>query len=96
MVRLRGKKVGEFYATAGVRQGCPVSPLIFAICVDCLLRRISTFDGIHTVRAFADDIGAVLADWRLMNGLLGVFYSFAAFSGLHLNLPKTILLPSGP
>ena len=76
--------------------GVPCRPLIFAICVDCLLRRISTFDGIHTVRAFADDIGAVLADWRLMNGLLDVLDSFAAFSGLHLHLPKTVLVPSGP
>ena len=48
-----------FTARCGVRQGCPISPLIFATVVDILLRRlVRRYEGI-VLRAFADDIGIV-------------------------------------
>jgi hypothetical protein len=48
---------------SGVRQGCPLSPLIFALCVDMLLRSLEQIPGI-TSRAFAGGIGTIIDDFR--------------------------------
>ena len=39
----------------GVKQGCPLSPLIFALCYDALLEKLET-GGIGNFYAFADDL----------------------------------------
>ena len=57
-----GQDFPGFRLESGVRQGCPLSPLLFAVCVDILLRMIAQRLGDATVRAFADDIAAVLSD----------------------------------
>ena len=50
-----------------------------------------------TVRAFADDIALTLHDFWQHAGLLQkVFEEFGAVSGLHLNLPKTVVIPLWP
>jgi hypothetical protein len=80
---------------SGVRQGCPLSGLLFAICVDTLLRRISSDLGpLEKLGAFADDIGLVVLDfWKSSPTLQRVFDEFSQISGLHLNLNKTVMIP---
>ena len=87
-VVLRRHYSHEFEVTAGVRQGCPISPLIFAAVVDLLLRRLNRIYCTATLRAFADDIGMILRNLTDATMAFFVFEEFAIFSGLKLNLVR--------
>ena len=81
----------------GVRQGCPISPLLFAAAVDVLLRRLQQKIPGGCIRAFADDIGLVVEEWARDCGIAEkIFNEFATMSGLELNIPKTVCIPLWP
>ena len=81
---------------SGVKQGCPLSPLLFAVCVDILLRRLTNELGENEVREFADDIAAALTDFVQAPILEELFTEFEAISNLGLNLKKTVCIPLWP
>ena len=91
-IKLGGRVFNGPTLYSGVRQGCPLSMILFAICVDPLIRQIA--DCLDTeidevVAAFADDIGLVLADiTRTLPRILALFQSFGNLCGLKLNLSK--------
>ena len=90
----QGKRYEGFSMEAGVRQGCPISPLLFAASVDILLRILNKRIQGCTIKAFADDIGAVLQDWERDSPIAEeVFNTFAEMSGLELNMKKTACIP---
>ena len=86
----RGFAVGP-----GIRQGCPLSPVLFAAVVDLLLRMLRARLGPDVcIRAFADDVGIVLTDVRSQLPLLArALREFGSISGMHINLPKTVGIP---
>ena len=83
---------------AGVRQGCPLSGLLFAICVDVLLQNIARALGSHEIlRAYADDSALVIKDYRKSAPAIAiVFKEFAQISALELNIRKTVFIPLWP
>jgi len=76
-VRFCGHLADGFAASSGFRQGCPLSPLLFAVVVDILLRRLCRLYVKSTVHAFADDIGIVVTNYKMLAGLLALFTEFA-------------------
>ena len=82
---------------SGIKQGCPLSPLLFVTVVDMLLRRITDEIPEATPRAFADDIALTLLNFGdRVNSLQSLFNGFSQISGLYLNLPKTVIIPLWP
>jgi hypothetical protein len=96
-LKLKGRLFPSFTATSGVRQGCPLSPLLFVICVDVLLRRLAKLLPESCIRAYADDNAMTTPNFIRDGGLiLALYKEFAEVSNLKLNLPKTVLIPLWP
>ena len=105
VMSFQGNVYKGFDMECGVRQCCPISPLLFAASIDILLRYIilnlekiedTSEDGAvrGAIKAFADDIGAVIEDWdRDGPKLEAIFREFAIMSGLEFNNPKTVAIP---
>ncbi len=84
--------------TSGIRQGCPLSPLVFAMVMDLLLRRLnSRVPGRHVHKAFADDVGVGLEDFAAqLPKLICILTEFGTISGMKVHLEKTVGLPLWP
>ena len=92
----QGQMYDGFPMTAGVRQGCPLSPLLYAVVAEVLLDRIEHECPAALVRAYADDTAVVTTDFRRDGPVLQCIYSeFGCISGLHLNAQKSIIIPLG-
>ncbi len=85
-----------FSIRSGIRQGWPLTTLLFAVCGDLLLRRLQQLLPGDLCRAYADDIGLVAKDlFASAEVFVKVFEEFAEISGLTLNLVKTVFVPLG-
>ena len=83
-----------FRITAGIRQGCPLSPLLYVLVTEPFNRQLDRMESRRGRCTFADDLAYVGARGRQAWPLLQrLFQSLAAASGLHLNVSKTVLLP---
>jgi hypothetical protein len=86
-----------FTMTSGVRQGCPLSPLLYALAADALLEKISKSVDDVWVRAYADDTAIIVTDfWEQAPRLAEVFETFGNLSNLRLNFEKCVIIPLHP
>lgn len=89
----------------GVRQGCPLSPMLFVLSLDPFIRKIRKTPNIRglpvpgqgtvTVSAYADDITVFVRDGDSINSLIQDFTRYAQLSGAKLNMEKSTLQPLG-
>lgn len=102
-VRTNNTRSGYFPLHRSTRQGCPLSPLLFAIAIEPLsiaLRSDSSIMGIkrmgteQKVSLYADDLLLYISDLdRSIPTALGVLKSFGSISGYKLNLSKSEIFP---
>ena len=93
-VSFGGSSFEGFAVGAGIRQGCPISPLLFAVVVDIVLRRLRRLIPGSVVKAFADDIAIVVEDVGSALPILEhIFQDLERMAGLFLNRPKCVLIP---
>ena len=94
-IRFAGCTKRAFLVLAGVKQGCPLSGLLFVIVCDSLLRALCKqirLPGV--IGAFADDIAIVTSQvWLVLPGLRRLFKMLAKISCLNLKMKKCVLVP---
>lgn len=92
-----------FTLSRGCRQGCPISPLLFALAVEPLaiaIRSHNVIKGIkigtneHKLSLYADDLLVYLTNPQLyISPLLRVFEEYSDISGYKLNYEKSEAFP---
>lgn len=101
---LNGFRSSTVLFEAGVRQGCPLSPLLYLCVGEAMLRHLKADPQLgivcagvrHVAKQFADDTQVFLSSRASVDNLQHAMTVFCDASGQQLNLPKCSLLPVGP
>uniref|UniRef100_A0A8C5PIJ7 Reverse transcriptase domain-containing protein n=1 Tax=Leptobrachium leishanense TaxID=445787 RepID=A0A8C5PIJ7_9ANUR len=101
-VRVNGALTQSFPISNGTRQGCPLSPLLFALSLEPLLASIRTNEGIeglqgkahcHKVAAYADDLMFLLTNpVKSLPVVVRELHKFGTLAGLAINEEKSEIL----
>lgn len=75
----------------GVKQGCPLSPLIFAVCMNALIIKLETIAGLQ-LWAYVDDLAMAITSLFAIVQAMILIDEFAITSGLGVNRDKSALM----
>uniref|UniRef100_A0A8C5LTV4 Reverse transcriptase domain-containing protein n=1 Tax=Leptobrachium leishanense TaxID=445787 RepID=A0A8C5LTV4_9ANUR len=105
MVTTNGLNSSSFILERGTRQGCPLSPLLFNLALEPLLRILQTCPDLSGIRvgsqevrivAFADDLLLFLSQPdKALPTLVTYLEEFHLASGFQINYNKTLAIPLG-
>jgi hypothetical protein len=89
-VRILGQSTSptEFDAITGVRQGCPISPLLYLIIVDLLVYKLVDVKGVIGLGCYADDNGIVLNRKGALRDVMAVIKLYEKATGVLINVGK--------
>ena len=99
LLKLHGRVFKGPTVHSGVRQCCPLSGLLSAICADVLLLKLQDIlhDKDEVSRAFADDTAVVIHYYaKCVATPANLFRDYAKISGLDHNINKTLFIPLWP
>jgi hypothetical protein len=97
---VRGSTYPGFRIFCGVRQGCPLSGTLFALCFHPIILHMSDMMYRHSMNisfhifAYADDLACILFEfWRQLQPFAQCLLLVASAAGLHINWRKVQLVP---
>ncbi len=84
-----GRRGTSICLSASIRQGCPLSPLLFVIAVDGIIRRVALESKDTFVRMYADDTAMVMKNLTAELPILAnIFTDLQEASHLAFNILK--------
>ena len=83
------------HMTNGLKQGCPLSPILFNLALDPLLSHLNLIPEID-VKAYCDDIGIGFRDWQVIPNALHHLSAFNNATGMTSNTKKTFFITTDP
>ena len=95
----------EVKMSAGIRQGCPISALLFILSVEVMASQIKSNNNIkgitcdnveYKISQYADDSNLLIADINSIEYAINIVKNFSAVAGPKLNMLKTEGLWLGP
>ena len=98
-IELNGTLSDSIPLNKGVRQGCPLSMLLFIIVTDILSQKINQAKNIHGIKLlsntikiqqYADDTSIILTDEDDITELANILNNFSAQSGLALDIKNHV------
>ena len=94
VVRVNGHLSEPFEITRSVRQGCPLSSLLYVLTLEPLLRKLEVLRGIpfelgrgRAVSAYADDVTVMVSDTTEVEVVGTVLKEYEAVTRAKINFP---------
>ena len=87
-----------FQLTRGIRQGCPLSALLFLLIAEVIANTLRSCENVRGIKVkkteiklcqFADDMTLFVSDMQSVEKALALFEEFHQYAGLKLNKSKT-------
>lgn len=102
-VIVHGRVSDKFSVQRGVRQGCPLSPVLYVLAIEPLLQRLASHPRIVSfplppgapsapIFAYADDLTIVVPDESSLCSALDVIGQYGRASGARLNTAKSSVM----
>jgi ribonuclease HI/endonuclease/exonuclease/phosphatase family metal-dependent hydrolase len=82
-------------SVTGVKQGCPISPILYLIVVNLMINQLSKVKSIVAMGSYADDNGLILDSTRDMMKILNIIKDYEAATGAKLNMGKSTVMAIG-
>jgi len=96
ILQVNGTSPAHIITSTGVKQGCPLSPILFIITFDPLIHQLAQIPDVQLVRGYMDDIALIALNSSTLEPIWNKTDLFCQAVGAQLNISKCLLISPEP